>query len=140
MPIAILWSAPRDAQLRRLRAEGESWETIARAFGVSRNCVLERGRRIGAPRPPVPPPGANSLARAEPGRHEPGRHEPGRAPLPAGHEVTWGAITNSTLLADTPYPAWALDVPPAAATRAANAAGAASPPAQRPALPAARAA
>ncbi len=91
MPQKLIWSPPRDAELKRLRAEGETWDEIARLFGISRNAAIERGRRIGARLPvrPAPPPAAR---------------DPERPPLPAGHPITWGAITAATLLAETPYP------------------------------------
>lgn len=91
MPQKLLWSAPNDAELKRLRAEGETWDDIARHFGISRNAAIERGRRIGARLPvrPAPPPAAR---------------DPERPPLPPGHPITWGAITTHTLIAGAPYP------------------------------------
>ena len=90
MPEKLLWTAPRDAQLKRMRAQGTAWDGIAAALGVSRNAVIERGRRIGAR---LPPP-----------EHIPDPEDPDRPPLPPGHPVSWGAIVAGTCLADTPYP------------------------------------
>lgn len=93
MPQKLIWSPPRDAELMRLRAEGETWDEIARLFGISRNAAIERGRRLGARLP----------ARAAPADTGP-RRDPDRPPLPAGHPITWGAITAATVLAETAYP------------------------------------
>lgn len=84
------WTPAEDAQLRRLRVEGASWEVIAKSLKLTRWTVIERGRRIGARRPPLdfqPPP-----------------EDPAREPLPAGHPRTWGAITAGTVLEGMPYP------------------------------------
>ena len=84
------WSDAQDTQIRRLRAEGASWDSIATVIGRGPSVVRERGRRIGALRPPpdhVPPP-----------------DDPAREPLPPGDERTWGAITQGTLLEGEPYP------------------------------------
>ena len=90
MPRKLVWTAAQDTQIRRLRAEGASWDTIAAILGFNRWTVIERGRRIGARPPPrefVPPP-----------------EDPSRDPLPAGHPRSLGVITSGTLLEDTPYP------------------------------------
>jgi len=90
MPIKIHWSEATDAKLRRLRAEGATWDAIATELSISRYTAIERGRRIGAPRPPP--------------EHKPAPEDPGRAPLCPGHPRTWGALTEGTVLAGTPYP------------------------------------
>ena len=80
----------RTPRLRRLRAEGVSWDSIAAASGLARWTVIERGRRIGARPPPrefVPPP-----------------EDPARDPLPAGHPRTWGVLIAGTVLEGVPYP------------------------------------
>jgi hypothetical protein len=90
MPKKLTWTNAQDAQIRRLRTEGASWDTIAAILGLARWTVIERGRRIKALRPPlgfVPPP--EDLA---------------RDPLPAGHPRSWGAINAGTVLNDAPYP------------------------------------
>ena len=84
------WTEGQDGQIRRLRAEGFTWDGIGAALGRSAAVVRERGRRIGAVRPPpefVPPP-----------------EDPQREPLPAGHERSWGAITKGTVLDGMAYP------------------------------------
>lgn len=91
MPAPLIWTAPRDGLLRGLRAEGRSWDAIAGALGISRWAAIERGRAVGAQKPPAPP-----------------RPPPGmslwREPLPAGHPVSWGAITAGTVLDGMDYP------------------------------------
>jgi len=87
------WGAPRDAQLRRLRLDGASWAEIARTLNVTPDTARERGRRLGAVRPPR---GAT-----------PPREDPHRAPLPPGHPRAWGLLTEGTLLAGVAWPGWA---------------------------------
>jgi hypothetical protein len=61
-----------------------------RDLGRHRFTVIERGRRIGARRPPPefqPPPPDLS-----------------RPPLPAGHPQSWEALTVGTVLEGTDYP------------------------------------
>jgi hypothetical protein len=90
MPRKLVWTAAQDTQIRRLRAEGASWDMIAAILGFTRWTVIDRGRRIGA-RPP-------------PREFVPRPEDPSRDPLPAGHPRSWGVITSGTLLEDTPYP------------------------------------
>jgi hypothetical protein len=90
MPKKIEWTAAQDMQIRRMRAEGSAWDAIAAAIGVTRWTAIERGRRIGARRPPadfVPPP-----------------ESPTRDALPAGHPRSWGVLIAGTVLEGTPYP------------------------------------
>lgn len=90
MPKKFVWSEAQDAQVRRLRMEGASWDTMAAILGRTRWAIIERGRRIGARPPPrefVPPP--EDLA---------------RDPLPPGHPRSWNVINAGTVLQDTPYP------------------------------------
>lgn len=87
---STIWTPARDAQLRRLRAEGATWDAIASELGLSRYTTIERGRRLGARRPPpehVPPP-----------------DDPSRPPLPPGHPRCWGPLTEGTVLQGTSYP------------------------------------
>ena len=90
MPSKLVWTQAQDTQIRRLRAEGVAWDTVAAILGLARWTVIDRGRRIGAFRPPrqsVPP--QDDLA---------------RDPLPAGHPRSWGVLTAGTVLEGTPYP------------------------------------
>jgi hypothetical protein len=90
MPLALIWTAAQDTTLRRLRAEGETWDAIAGALGVARFTAIERGRRIGAPRP-------------APGPRIP-REDPNRDPLPPGHPRSWGPLIAGTVLDGEAYP------------------------------------
>jgi hypothetical protein len=89
MPRKITWTEAQDVQIRRLRAEGRTWDEIGAAMGLTRWTVIERGRRVGA-KPPPP-----DFVPAPP--------DPNRDPLPAGSPVTWAAITQDTVLAGVPF-------------------------------------
>ena len=91
MPQKLMWTAGQDAQIRRLRAEGATWDMIAAALHVTRWTAIERGRRIGA-QPPLRKLGGS-----------PKPDDPARDPLPAGHPSSWGAITAGTALEGAPY-------------------------------------
>lgn len=94
MPQKLIWTAPRDAQLHRLRGDGESWDRIAAALAISRNAAIERGRRLGAR---LPPPARVAEAERD------YLADPTREPLPPGHPVSWAAITCGTQDAGAPY-------------------------------------
>jgi len=89
MPLPLVWTDPVDGVLRRLRAEGATWDAIAAALRLSPSTVMARGGRIGARPPPTrpaaPPP------------------DPGRDPLPPGDPASWGALTDRTLLAGAAF-------------------------------------
>jgi hypothetical protein len=95
MPQKLLWTEPRDAQLRRLRGDGASWDMIAAALAISRNAAIERGRRLGAR---LPPPAR--VAEVE-DRY---LRDPRRDPLPIGHPMPWGLLTAGTSIAGEPFP------------------------------------
>ncbi len=93
MPTPIPWSQQADADLLTLRAQGQTWRDVASHLRVGRNAAIERARRLGlrpltriqpAPRPPV--------------------ERIDRPALPAGHPLSWRAITDNTPLQDEPYP------------------------------------
>jgi len=86
----FIWTEAQDGQIKRLRAEGVTWDGIAEHLGRSAAAVRERGRRIGAVRPPPD--------------FTPQPEDPEREPLPAGHERSWGAMTQNTVLEGMPYP------------------------------------
>jgi hypothetical protein len=89
MPRKAVWTEGQDAQIRRFRTEGASWDLIALALTLSRWAVIERARAIGAERPP-----ANAAAVMD---------EADRPPRPAGHPETWGAINRGTSLQQVPF-------------------------------------
>lgn len=86
----IPWTEAQDAQIRRRRSEGASWEVIAADLALTMWAVTERGRRIGASRPH-----GDFVAAPE---------DPMREPLPSGHPTTWDAINAGTVLEGEPYP------------------------------------
>ena len=90
MPQKLHWTQGQDNQIRRLRAEGASWDAVAATLGLSRWTVIDRGRRIGARR--LPPQAAPPAEDRE------------RVPLPAGHPRTWSILTAGTVLEGVPYP------------------------------------
>lgn len=89
MPRKTVWTEGQDAQIRRLRTEGASWDVIALALGLARWTVIERARAIGAERPP-----ANAVAALD---------QSDREPLAAGHPESWGAINRGRSLEDVPF-------------------------------------
>lgn len=90
----LIWSEPNDTWLLQMRAYGASWGTIATGLQISRWAATERGRKLGASRPPRP------AARLLP------RLRDAREAMPAGHPVSWGAITKGTWAEGAAYPAW----------------------------------
>ena len=84
----VVWTEGQDAQIRRLRTEGASWDVIALTLGLARGKVIERARRLGAEQPPT---------------HAAALDEADRAPLASGHVETWGVINRGTLLEGVPF-------------------------------------
>ncbi len=89
MPQKLVWTGPKDMQVKRMRANRASWDAIAQSLGISRNAAIERGRRIGAR---LPPPDFTAVV-----------EDPDRPSMPPGHEISWGLITAGTCLAGEPY-------------------------------------
>ena len=90
MPKKLNWTDAQDTTIKRLRAEGATWDIVAEMLRLTRWTVIERGRRIGAQPPPpdfLPPP-----------------EDPNREPLAAGHARTWGPLVQGTCLDGVPYP------------------------------------
>jgi hypothetical protein len=94
MPLQKLWSDDADAAIRAMRADGQTWAAIGRSLGLSRNTVIERGRRLRAVAP-------RRVAR--PAEEKLVSDDPNRAPLPAGHRLTWGLLTCEA------FPGWSGD-------------------------------
>ena len=90
MPRKITWTDAQDSQIKRMRAEGSTWDVIAEVLNVTRWTAIDRGRRIGALLPPAD--------------FTPPREDPDRPAMPAGHPCSWGAITSGTGLQGMPYP------------------------------------
>lgn len=94
MALPIAWTQLADGNLLRMRAAGVCWPTVARHLHVGRSAAIERARSLGvlpATRLPQPKP-VLPASRVD------------RAPLPAGHPLTWGAIIHRTPLDGIPYP------------------------------------
>ena len=91
MPRKTVWTEGQDTQIRRLRTEGASWDTIALVLGLARWTVIERARLIGAERRP-----ANAAVTPI---------EVDRPPLPAGAPESWGVINQGTSLEGVPFQA-----------------------------------
>jgi hypothetical protein len=90
MPAKKDWTAPQDAQLRRMRTQGATWDEIAAVLGLGRWTVIERGRHLGV-RPPPPD-------------FVPEPEDPEREPMPSGDPRSWDAINAGTVLEGQPYP------------------------------------
>ncbi len=86
MPQARQWTDTADEVIRRMRAAGETWAVIGRSLGLSRNTVIERGRRLcaHAPKRVAVAPQAKDVS-----------DDPNRPALPAGHKLTWGLLTDA---------------------------------------------
>ena len=91
MTTLLIWTEMRDTVLCDLRAEGRSWDAIAAVLGISRWAAVERGRLLGARRPPPTPKSRKAAVT-------------GREPLPPGDPASWGALIAGTLLDGAAYP------------------------------------
>ncbi len=89
MPQARQWTETADFTICRMRGGGATWAEIGRTLGLSRNTVIERGRRLRAEAP---------VKVVEVVVKEVVSDDPNRGALRAGHPLTWGLLTNE------PYP------------------------------------
>lgn len=89
MPVARAWTEQADTTIRGMRGGGATWAEIGRTLGLSRNTVIERGRRLRAEAPV-------RMSEADP--TEIALDDPNRGALRAGHPLTWGLLTSD------PYP------------------------------------
>jgi len=89
MPQARQWTETADLTICQMRGLGASWAQIGRTLGLSRNTVIERGRRLRAQAP---------VRAAVVVVKESISDDPNRGALRAGHPLTWGLLT------DEPYP------------------------------------
>ena len=85
----ITWTPQADLVVIQMRGGGSPWPVIARTLQVGRSAVIERARSLGIrSKTHLPRPAAKlAIPRID------------RPPLPAGHPLTWGAITDGI-----PYP------------------------------------
>jgi hypothetical protein len=86
MPLAREWTAAADGVICAMRGEGATWAAIGLRLGLSRNTVIERGRRLRA----VAPPRVVTVVTDADAVSD----DPGRGPLRAGHPLTWGLLTD----------------------------------------------
>jgi hypothetical protein len=86
MPHARTWSEAADATICDMRRTGFCWAEIGRTLGLSRNTVIERGRRLRAEAP------VRTKAIVDERQVS---DDPNRGPLPAGHWLTWGLLTDA---------------------------------------------
>lgn len=89
LPQAREWTASADSVICEMRGAGETWAAIGARLGLSRNTVIERGRRLRAEAP----------VRAAAVKEYDMMDDPNRGPLPAGHPLTWSLLTSD------PFPA-----------------------------------
>ena len=89
MPQVRQWTAVADQTICDMRAAGDTWSAIGRRLGLARSTVIERGRRLRAVAPVKLPPSP---------KRDDMLDDPNRPPLPAGHPLTWGLLT------DEPFP------------------------------------
>lgn len=86
MPQARQWTREADRVICEMRGDGATWAAIGRQLGLSRNTVIERGRRLRAALPLRPAPMVKN-------KDTEGLNDPNRPPLRAGHPLTWGLLT-----------------------------------------------
>jgi hypothetical protein len=89
MPQARQWTETADLTICQMRGGGATWAEIGRTLGLSRNTVIERGRRLRAEAP---------VKVVEPVVKEFISEDPNRGALRAGHPLTRGLLTSE------PYP------------------------------------
>ena len=85
----INWTPSADSTVLQMRGDGAPWPAIARYLQVGRSAVIERARFLGV----------RSKTRFPPTKPRPIVPRIDRPPLPPGHPLTWGAITEGI-----PYP------------------------------------
>ncbi len=87
MPVKRIWAEAEDQTIRDMRRAGKTWTAISRVLSMNRNTVIERGRKLRA---------ASPMSRSKPTfERDPAyvSDDLNRAPLAAGHPLTWGLIS-----------------------------------------------
>jgi hypothetical protein len=109
MPLPLVWTEQADDTLHGLRAEGATWEEIAVVLRIDPRTAAVRAKRIGVAKRP--------RRTQAPRLHRDLR----RDALPPGDPLSWGLLTNGTLLTgaafDVPGHARVIGVLPAGAPR-----------------------
>jgi hypothetical protein len=77
--------------IKAMRGDGQTWAAIGRSLGLSRNTVIERGRRLRACAP---------VRVARPAMETEVSDDPNRPPLRAGHPLTWSLLTSEEFPVD----------------------------------------
>jgi hypothetical protein len=92
----IAWTDKSNARLKELRKAGVTWTKIGEEFGVGRNAAKAQYHRLFNTRkgpkkvqPKIPPGDVRDRS---------------ANPLPAGHRISWGILTDGTWLEGTPWP------------------------------------
>ena len=91
MPQARQWTEIADFTICQMRGGGATWAEIGRVLGLSRNTVIERGRRLRAEAP---------VKVVVTVMEEVASDDPNRGALRAGHPLTWGLLTSESYPAD----------------------------------------
>ena len=92
------WTPAADAKIRQMRGDGATLAQIARHFGIANGTVAVRVRALGLP----------IIERVKPASPRPKCDT--RAPLPAGHPISWDLVTRGTSMAGCRYPVWGASV------------------------------
>lgn len=91
MPEKIVWSSDQDNLIRRRRASGMCWETIAQELGICRWTVIKHAEAIGIDK---------TLAKPEAEETA----DLGRDPLIPGHPDSWGPLNRGTCIQGVAFP------------------------------------
>ena len=98
MPVKRIWTAEEDATIRQMRTAGATRAAIAEVLGVLSYTIQTRMRQLGV---------TIRVAAVEVEETEEKISRPNGAEwdaLPAGHPISWGAVTRGTWLEGTSYP------------------------------------
>ena len=95
------WTQEEDANVRLWCSQGISYTEQALRIGVHRDTVAFRARRIGVKMNTTPLEPTEEKIRRSLLDHPGGNDWDA---LPAGHPITWGALTRGTWLEGTRYP------------------------------------
>ncbi len=102
-PKKLFWTSDLDTAITTARKEGKTFDAIADLLKVSRTAVIARAKEIGIHDPKRQEVLSSESEDADPDEERPvsGMFDrPIMEPLPAGHPITWGAISNE------PWPGW----------------------------------
>ena len=98
MRLGRIWTEVEDQTIRDMRCTGKTWAAIGHFMGINLSTVIERGRKLRA---------ASPMSRPKPTfERDPAyvSDVPNRAPLAAGHPLTWGLISGGAEYPKYEYP------------------------------------